>query len=166
MSENTMTIPTLTIRTAVDADLDRICTLSQQINQQHYLSAPQVFVKDVDPNLEKLFWKARMDLSDNIHLIAEMNEVVLGYITASISIAMKNPFLRVNKICRVGTIVVDQDHHQNGIGKALMEAACQWGKHNGATEVRLEVFDFNINAMQFYDSMGFGIQSHILHKTL
>ncbi|MFZ6862300.1 GNAT family N-acetyltransferase [Undibacterium sp. Ji67W] len=161
-----MTNPSLSIRAAISADIDGICSLSQQINQQHHLAAPQVFVENIDPTFERIFWKARLDLPENVHLIAEIGGVMIGYITASINETMKNPFLHTNKICRIGTIVVDQHHHHTGIGKAMMDAACQWGKQNGAAEVRLEVFDFNSNAIQFYDSLGFGMQSHIMHKTL
>jgi len=161
-----MTINSIQIRPASELDLDHICALSEQINQQHHLAAPHTFVGKINREFERLFWRAKLELPDNIHLIARCDNAVLGYITASVNETMGNPFLLQHKICRIGTIVVAQHSHRLGVGKALMDAAIAWGAQQRASEIRLEVFDFNTNAMAFYEQLGFVVQSHIMQKNI
>lgn len=80
-----------------------------------------------------------------------MNDFMVGYITTSVTDVLNNPFVLATTICRVGTIVVDQNYPRSGIGKTLMEAEIAWGAEQGKNDVRLEVFDFNKNALDFYE---------------
>ena len=47
-----------------------------------------------------------------------------------------------------------------------MDGATNWAREHDAVEIRLEVFDFNRNAMVFYAAQGYGVQSHIMSKSL
>lgn len=47
-----------------------------------------------------------------------------------------------------------------------MDAATVWGREHHTVEMRLEVFDFNRNALAFYEHLGFSVQPHIMRKLM
>lgn len=47
-----------------------------------------------------------------------------------------------------------------------MAAVEQWARDSGATQFRLEVMEFNHNAQQFYDKLGFVPNSRLMMKCL
>ncbi|MCH8620201.1 GNAT family N-acetyltransferase [Undibacterium sp. TS12] len=158
---------TIQIRLAANTDLEAICELSDQINAQHHAAAPTVFVQHNRRELDRLFWQTTFQGPTTCAFVAcDEDEAVLGFITVSWQENNTIPFLQRRKICRIGTIVVADSHQHQGIGKLLMDAALAWGREQGAVEVRLEVFDFNRNAIEFYQTQGYQVQSHIMCKSL
>ena len=79
---------------------------------------------------------------------------VSGFLTATITKNEVIPFLSKDPICRVGTIVEDEAYRSSGIGKTLMGKCREWALSSGATEVKLEVMEFNKNAQKFYAELG------------
>ncbi|MBC3917728.1 GNAT family N-acetyltransferase [Undibacterium sp. CY18W] len=157
---------TVTIRKATSEDVEAMCELSDQINAQHHAQAPHIFVKHNQRELDRLFWQASFQAAHTCALLACQNDAVIGFITLSWHENMTIPFLYCRRICRIGTIVVSDRHQQQGVGSMLMDAATAWGREHQAVELRLEVFDFNQNAMAFYRAQGYGVQSHIMSKAL
>lgn len=152
------------IRQAEKADLQGICLLSEEINRHHHQHAPDIFVAQTDHVREEAYWLALLQGAQSTIFVAESDDAVLGFVTASWSENTAVPFLNVKRICRIGTIVVTQAQRKQGIGHKLMDAAIQWGRQQNAHEVRLEVLDFNQDAMRFYARMGFQVMSHILQR--
>ena len=167
----------LSIRTAGPPDLPAICTLSDQINRQHWHMHADVFV---DPDRydaqtdgaaarvaqSSAFWLEHLEAADSTLLVAKLADSVVGFITAKILPVTAIPFLAARQVCRIGTIVIDTSAQQRGVGSALMAAAEAWARQRDVVEMRLEVFDFNHDAMRFYDNVGFAVQSHIMIKAL
>jgi GNAT superfamily N-acetyltransferase len=48
----------------------------------------------------------------------------------------------------------------------LMQAAEEWARTKGLTDVRLNVFEFNEGARDFYARLGYRTLSRHLHKVL
>ena len=63
-------------------------------------------------------------------------------------------------------LVLIAEEGQQALGRALMAAVEQWARESGATQVRLEVMEFNHNAQQFYDKLGFVPNSRLMMKCL
>ncbi|MDO8654725.1 MAG: GNAT family N-acetyltransferase [Undibacterium sp.] len=160
-----MTTP-IQIRIASASDLDSICKLSEQINHQHHEYVQDIFVELADNLRERAFWQTAMEAPNSAIFLACANQAVLGFISLRWTEDTANPFLCVRKICRIGTIVVADHQHQQGIGKLLMDAATAWGREHRTVEMRLEVFDFNRNALAFYEHLGFSVQTHIMRKLM
>ncbi len=71
-----------------------------------------------------------------------------GYITCK----------KQNKIGKIILIGVLEQWQRKGIGRALMEKALDWFHHEGVTSVKVRTQLKNINAMNFYSSLGFKIE--------
>jgi len=57
----------------------------------------------------------------------------------------------------VGNIVVAPSKRNKGIGRDLIEAACEELKANGVTVLYLEVESGNAPAVHLYEKMGFAV---------
>lgn len=156
------------IRKANVADVEAMCELSDQINAQHHAALPAMFVERSNRELDRLFWQSTFHSPNTCALLAcdEETARVLGFITMNWQENNTIPFLYRRRICRIGTIVVSEYHQNKGIGKILLDAATAWGQAQGAVEIRLEVFDFNRDAIAFYQKQGYQVQSHIMFKAL
>ena len=152
------------IRAAELTDINALLELNRQIGELHYRHAPTVFA---EPSAaEKQFLTNMLKDSERLFLVSVNLGVVSGFLTAMIAQNEVVPFINKAPVCRVNTIVVDQQHQALGLGKQLMQACQTWASTHGAEEIRLEVMEFNHQAQHFYDSLGFQTQSRIMSKKI
>ncbi|ENL1297224.1 GNAT family N-acetyltransferase [Vibrio parahaemolyticus] len=152
------------IRRAQASDIDSLLRLNYQIGMMHFENAPEAFV---EPSSEaKEFLLSALDDPSRLFLVSEVSGEVAGFVTATVTQNEAVPFLVKKPICRVGTIVVDENVRISGIGTQLMAKCTEWAKSQGAEQIRLEVMAFNNNAQNFYAKLGFEEQSKTMWKTV
>ncbi|QKF99146.1 GNAT family N-acetyltransferase [Aeromonas hydrophila] len=152
----------LEIRKAREQDIDAILELNRQIGEIHFAQAPQVFCPP-SPE-ERAFLLAAIVAEGRLFCVAEQEGAVAGFLTARIDINETIPFLSKEPICRIGTLVVDEGHRSRGIGKALIAHCDEWGKAQGASQLRLEVMAFNERAKALYERLGFKMLSQTMAR--
>lgn len=152
------------IRKAGENDIDSLLELNRQIGEFHYKNEPTVFVKP-SPEEKEFLLKALNDI-DRLFLVAIIGNKIVGFLTATINKNEMIPFLSKEPVCRVGTIVIDEKHRSIGLGKALMNKCNDWAISCEASEVRLEVMEFNAKAQNFYTGLGFKTQSRIMSNVI
>ncbi|MEV3823280.1 GNAT family N-acetyltransferase [Aeromonas dhakensis] len=152
----------LEIRKAREQDIDAILELNRQIGEIHFAQAPQVFCPP-SPE-ERAFLLAAIAAEGRLFCVAEQEGSVAGFLTARIDINETIPFLSKEPICRIGTLVVDEGHRSRGIGKALIAHCDEWGKAQGASQLRLEVMAFNERAKALYERLGFKMLSQTMAR--
>lgn len=152
------------IRKALRTDIDSLIQLNSQIGQYHFENSPNVFSEP--GNNDKDFLLSNIDNDMKKFLVAQIGNRVIGFITAYISQNTDVPFLVTTPICHVGTIVVDASKQGSGAGKMLMKAIRDWAISQNASEIRLEVMEFNENAQRFYQKLGYETQSRIMAISL
>lgn len=148
------------IRKAREQDIDAILELNRQIGEIHFAQAPQVFCPP-SPE-ERAFLLAAIAAEGRLFCVAEQEGSVAGFLTARIDINETIPFLSKEPICRIGTLVVDEGLRSRGIGKALIAHCDEWGKAQGASQLRLEVMAFNERAKALYERLGFKMLSQTM----
>ncbi len=150
------------IRKAREQDIDAILELNRQIGEIHFAQVPQVFCPP-SPE-ERAFLLAAIVAEGRLFCVAEQDGAVAGFLTARIDINETIPFLSKEPICRIGTLVVDEGHRSRGIGKALIAHCDEWGKAQGASQLRLEVMAFNERAKALYERLGFKMLSQTMAR--
>lgn len=154
------------IRYLEDSDKSAICKLSHQINSDHYLNEPEVFCKPVSEGEDWIFWKESHEKEGGFVLVALLNSNVVGFVAAEISGMPNLPFLNPIKRCRIATIVVSRKYQKSGVGSALYERVYEIAKQQGADRIVLEVFSFNLSAIDFYEKLGFKGTAMHMSKSL
>ncbi len=149
----------LEIRKATEQDIDAILELNRQIGLIHFEHAPEVFCPP-SPQ-ERDFLLNAIGSEGRLFCVAVLEAEVVGFLTARIDINDAIPFLTKQPICRIGSVVVDENHRSRGIGKALIAHCDGWAKAHDACQIRLEVMSFNERAKSLYQSLGFQRQSEI-----
>ncbi|HEH9399465.1 TPA: GNAT family N-acetyltransferase [Aeromonas sobria] len=150
------------IRKATELDIDAIVELNRQIGELHYEHYPEVFCPP-SPE-ERGFLLSAIGAEGRLFCVAEQDGMVVGFLTARIDINESVPFLTKAPICRIGTVVVDEQHRSHGIGKGLIAHCDSWAKARDAQQIRLEVMAFNVRAKALYASLGFKVQSQIMAR--
>ena len=151
-------------RDAVEADLEALLVLNEQIGTFHFENAPEAFIKP--SAADKEFLQNSLRDKSRLFLVAEIESKVVGFLTAIITKNEIIPFLVNCPICRVGTIVVDEKCRASGVGTELMSVCSKWAASQGAEQIKLEVMAFNQLAQKFYEKLGFKDQSHIMCKLI
>lgn len=111
--------------------------------------------------------------SDSLHLVAELDGQVVGWLWARIerpgrnAAAQRSPASMAGPGLEVASLIVDRDHWRGGAGTALLEAAEAWGRTQGAQVVSLDTYAYTPVSVPFYeDHMGYQRRAIVFQKRL
>jgi ribosomal protein S18 acetylase RimI-like enzyme len=155
----------MNVRTATETDLDQISAIADEIAALHNRNEPDVFAEP-DTSRDKGFWLSCILQAESTVIVATEGTAILGFIAARMARTNAAPFLTDRTICRIETIVVSSCARRQGIGTKLIRSVEAWAKDRSAVETRLEVFAFNREAVSFYETLGYSVQSRMLHRGL
>lgn len=86
-------------------------------------------------------------------LVAVVDEEIVGSGYAKILPA--EPYQKFNEYAYLGFMYVKPAFRGNGINQAILKKLIEWAKSKNLTEVRLDVYDENIQAKNAYLKAGF-----------
>ena len=84
---------------------------------------------------------------DSVALVAEHRSDLLGLCTAYIELRS----VRFGVRCWVEDLAVSPEHRSQGVGKALLDAAKDWGRSRGANHLELDSGEARKEAHRFYE---------------
>lgn len=149
------------IRTADEGDFAALDKLYYDFHQFHAHGAPDR-LQDMG-KIENQDWsqlhqalRAIFTNQDAVIFLAEVS----GQIVALVEVYFRqenetNPLIVPHPHAYVQSVMVSETERRTGIGRKLMAAAREWARAKGATEMRLEVWEFNQGTMRFYEKTGF-----------
>jgi len=141
----------MTIRIANIKDIDKILELEDQIFQLHFKARPDW----IERNPKNYEYRKRTIESNNSKIfLAEENNEIIGFCIINIS-ETKNHHMYYDMInIEIDNICIDENYRQKGIGKKLFEEVKKFAKEKGAKFIELSVWEFNKNAIDFYEHLG------------
>ena len=154
------------IRNAKKDDIKAICFLSNEVNAEHSEAMPDTFAKIALSDRDADYWLAYLARDDAHILLIEFEGSIKGMAAVSIPTGLKPSFLVDKRVCNLSTIVVARSARRQGLGKQLILAVERYAHENDASEVLLEVMQFNQLAIAFYRSVGYDDFSTKLAKSL
>ena len=157
----------LTIREATINDYIGISKLVAEVHSLHVKNRPDVYI-DIDTPLqseqfEEVLNKENMKVfvvenTDNKELAAYSIMKIMQTQSISIIIQMRVAF--IDDFC------VKTDYKKKGIGRLLFRHVVDYAKSEGASSLQLIVWEFNKDAIKFYEAMGMGIRNRRMELTL
>lgn len=145
------------IRKAEIKDFNKIHRLIMQVHKLHVKERTDIY-KDVDPmNFEE--FKNELSNSNNIYLVAQLENKIVGICFSQIKEISNNRIMKDRKILNIGDICVDEKYQRNGIGKKLYNQIVQIAKEKNIHNVELMVWNFNKNAIKFYENLGMNVKN-------
>jgi len=145
----------LTIRPAVDSDLEALGRLGAMLMRAHHAFDSKRFMSPGRDPEQGYAWflSTQLGQDDTAVLVAERDGVVLGYVYAGLEpLSWKE--LR-DAAGFIHDIAVDESARGAGIASALIEAAFDWLRTHGAPRVLLWTAEQNTVAQRVFGAHGF-----------
>jgi diamine N-acetyltransferase len=155
-----------TIRKATKKDFKGLVKIYNELNILHSKGEPDVFVikKETPQNLE--FVGVILKNKDAVLFVAQSAGEIIGLIQANIMESPDIPIFVKRKYIHIEDICVEQKYRRSSVGKRLMESVEQWAVTKGISEIDLNVWDFNKNAMAFFKNIGYTPSRHYFKKKI
>jgi ribosomal protein S18 acetylase RimI-like enzyme len=157
---------TCSIREARLEDYDALCLIFEQGDAHHRDALPRIFCSSDGPTRSWQYVAALIADENATILVAEDDNQVIGAIQALIREAPDIPIFVPRRYAVIDSIIVSQTYRRSGVGQALMEEAHLWALDKGATQVELNVWEFNQGALAFYERLGYSTASRKMFKSL
>lgn len=143
------------IEVANETNYETLNKLFKELDHYHFLLQPERVNEytQVARTAEQLNSYTSGD--GKVLFIAKLNEEYVGFINLKIEV-IEGSYLNVSrKFCLIDNIFVRESFRSKGVATYLVNYAKKWSLEQGVNKVELQVFSSNINAVKFYESMGF-----------
>jgi diamine N-acetyltransferase len=154
------------VRRAVPDDFPILCELFEEGDLHHREALPLIFERPDSVPRDREYLLAVMKDQGAALVVAEEKGQLLGLLHAFVRETPTIPLLVQRRYVIIDNVVVRHEWRGRGIGTLLMNWAEDWARRLDVPSLELNVFDFNKNAIEFYDRLGYGMQSHRMSKTL
>lgn len=155
-----MTTETTKIRPAHRQDLPALCRLYHELHRFTFQGAPDRLraVNEFDyfgPSWLSLTQAKLIDAINIAIWVAEVNGAVVGLAEVYLREDEKEAQHTAYRFGYLQSLVVSQMWRGRGIGRQLLAAAEAWSRSQGATELRLESWEFDQGPLGFYERQGY-----------
>lgn len=143
------------IREAIIDDYNSICNLTLEVHKLHLKNRPDVYL-NVDTPLQMEYYKELLNSSDAKVFVVE--DIDTKEITANAVVKIMKtqnlPIFVQKKLAFIDEFCVKSNYRRNGIGKLLFNYIKGYAKKEGASSLQLVVWEFNKDAIAFYEKLG------------
>lgn len=161
------------IRKADLGDLESLLPVYEEGDRFHREALPHIFKKPEDtPHIKEYLASlianpmARVFLAVRTENTASQANHIIGLLIALIRQTPELAIFVPRRYVMIDNLIVASEFRRQGAGEALMEAAEEWACTEGAREIELNVWEFNQNAILFYDHLGYETGARRMFKKL
>lgn len=154
------------LREAVPADYEGLCALFEEVDALHRASVPGVFQATGGAVRERAFVEGMISDPAVGLFVAEADDALVGLMHVVLRTTSGFPILVPRRYAVIESVVVARAHRRAGIGRALMAKAQAWAVDHGASEIELNVWEFNRESITFYETLGYQTASRKMSSPL
>jgi ribosomal protein S18 acetylase RimI-like enzyme len=143
------------IRDAFLRDVNALSALLVEVHDLHVAALPDIFAPIETDAQTDAFLRNQLAHPDGHAFVAEDAEALVGYCWIQRYDAPPLHLFVPRRSAEIDTLVVAATHRHRGIGRALVERAHAWAAAQGVDEVRIVVYEFNQEALHFYEGLGY-----------
>ncbi|HXK49784.1 MAG TPA: GNAT family N-acetyltransferase [Clostridiales bacterium] len=141
------------IRKAEFSDHSQIRDLVKEVHELHFSNRPDVYEDIEDPFTEERFKSLLEDIKTDA-FVAVDNENIAAYAFVRFIAPVKIDLLKQYLICYIDDFCVKKSYQRKGVGIKLFAHIKKRAVEKGASTLDLTVWEFNTNAIKFYESLG------------
>ncbi len=146
------------IRKAEERDAPKIADMLVGIGELHHKGRPDIYRDNLQKYDEKDIIEILKDAESPIYVAADEDDNVVGYAFCQIKTVTSSSTFVDRKFVYIDDFCVDEKCRKQHIGKKLLNVVTEEAKKSGACAVELNVWEFNENAVSFYEKCGFKTQ--------
>jgi ribosomal protein S18 acetylase RimI-like enzyme len=158
--------PKVIVRPATTEDLDALSVLNAFVQSLHVRLEPEVFRTDVDAVELRAFFAALIDKPDTGLLIAEISAEPVGYLWFDLQERLPTVLTQARRRIYVQHIAVRESARRSGVATALLHAVEANARTKNVTQLVLDAWTRNEEALRFFQGRGFRPFNVLLTKVL
>ncbi|WP_374054506.1 N-acetyltransferase family protein [Rossellomorea sp. FM04394] len=139
------------MREATKNDYDAVHQLQRQVHEIHVKKRPDHY-RMADTTLDKEYFNNLIDGEDTKVFLVEEDQPI-AYTILTIKHTAERPILIPKKVVYMDDFGVDRTCRGKGLGKRFFEKIVEFAKKIEADSLELGVWEFNEDAIKFYESM-------------
>jgi GNAT superfamily N-acetyltransferase len=148
---------TIIVKLAANHDREALCRLYHEFHEFHVHGVPDRLLSLGEPldtyehsDLYQALAKI-VEGADSVIFVAEAAHQLIGLAEVYVRQDEPNPLKTSYRHGHLQSLIVKEAFRGQGIGAKLLEAAQQWAKEKGATEMRVETWEFEEGPLRFYE---------------
>ncbi len=141
-------------RFAAKDDLDRVNELRAQVNALHAEGRPDIFKPGFGAEL-RAYVHAIFDDPNKRIAVCERGGEICGFAVLNRVSRPETPYMYAREFLDVDEFCVDAPCRRQGVGAELIAFVREWAEGEGFDRVELNMWEFNADALAFYESLGF-----------
>jgi GNAT superfamily N-acetyltransferase len=148
------------VRLAGTQDLEALCRLYIEFHEFHVRGVPDRLISlggpdpydcsEMCPKLENI-----INNENSAIFLGEVASQPVGFAEVYVREDQPDPARVSRKYGHLQSLMVREEFRRHGGGTRLLEAAEKWGREKGATEMRLETWEFAEGPLEFYEHRGY-----------
>ena len=142
------------VRFAEETELERINVLRKQVNDLHVAGKPEVFKPGFSPELRDYIYAIWNEPEKKI-VVAETDGEIRGFAVLNHIIRPENPFMYERDYLDIDEFCVDAACRRQGVASAMIGFIRDYAKEKGFRRLELNMWEFNQDALAFYEAAGF-----------
>lgn len=144
----------MSVRFAKERELARVNELRKQVNDLHVQGKPEIFKPGFSDELRD-YIHAIWDDPDKEIVVAEREGEICGFAVLHHIVRPETPFMFVRDYLDVDEFGVEEAHRREGVATEMIDFIRHFAKERGYTRIELNMWEFNRDALAFYESVGF-----------
>ena len=160
-----MIVMDIRIRKATKNDYTAVDELMCNLHNIHVNSRPDMY-QSIDHPYTYEDYIGKLKDENSAIFVATNGDNIIGICFITFRISTNNPTMVSSFIAYIDSICVRDEYQNVGVGSRLYQCATQIAQEKGAKRLELMVWDFNTNAMKFYEHKGMKTQRSFLEVNL
>ena len=144
----------MAVRFASKNELARVNELRKQVNDLHVAGRPETFKPGFSQELADHIYTIWNDPEQKI-VVSERNGVVCGFAVLHHVVKPDNPFMWERDFLDVDEFCVDEAYRRTGVATEMIDFIRSYAKEQGFSRIELNMWEFNKDALAFYEKAGF-----------
>ena len=144
----------MTVRFAEYEELGKVNELRKQVNDLHVAGKPKIFKPGFSDELRDYIYVIYRDPRQKI-VVAEVNGGICGFAVLNHITRPETPFMYVRDYLDVDEFCVDEQRRRQGIASEMIGFIREYAREQGFRRVELNMWEFNREALAFYEAAGF-----------
>ncbi|QVK19485.1 GNAT family N-acetyltransferase [Mycoplasmatota bacterium] len=140
------------IRLAVVSDYDKLLNLFKEVHQLHVCHLGEYF-KDVENPMPQNYYYLLLDDVNTYFLLIENDNDIIGFAIMVIKDTQNYDIIVERKYAYIDDFVISFKYQRRGYGKQLFSECLRIAKENKVTSLELNVWEFNQDAISFYENL-------------
>ncbi|MBR6027988.1 MAG: GNAT family N-acetyltransferase [Clostridia bacterium] len=144
----------MAVRLAEAYELEAVNRLRKQVNDLHTAGKPEVFKPGFPAELRDFVHVIWNDPEQDI-AVCEREGEICGFAVLHHICKPENPFMYERDFLDVDEFCVDEKRRRQGVGRELMAFIRKYAREHGLHRIELNMWEFNRDALAFYETEGF-----------